>query len=245
MVKSPKRASAPKRSRKRVESYQSYLYRVLKQVHNDTGISKRGMETMNDLTSDLFERLNGECRNILQNSKKATLSAREVQSAVRLAFPGELAKHAVSEGTKAVTKFTSKSNDGGKGSSGKGGSGKGGSGRGGNKKAVSRSSKAGLQFPVGRVARFQRNSHVAERISADAPVYMAAVMEYIAAEVLELAGNKSKDLKVKRITPRHIQMALKGDEELDILFPADIAHGGVIPHIHKALIKPKKGGKKH
>ena len=98
---------AGKSSKKRIESYSSYIYKVLKQVHPETGISKRGISILNSFVNDIFERIALEASKLARYNKKATLSSREVQTAVRLLLPGELAKHAVSEGTKAVTKFTS------------------------------------------------------------------------------------------------------------------------------------------
>ena len=123
---------------------------------------------------------------------------------------------------------------------GKGGKGKGGRGKDG-PKAVTKSAKAGLQFPVGRIARFMKEGKYAERVGAGAPVYMAAVMEYLAAEVLELAGNAARDNKKTRIVPRHIQLAIRNDEELNkLLYHVTIASGGVLPNIHVALL-PRKG----
>ena len=104
---SPKKNSIKKRAHKRTESFSSYIMKVLKQVHPKTGISKRSMMIMNSLVKDTFERIGSEARRLCRYSNKGTLSSREVQTAVRLALPGELAKHAVSEGTKAVTKFSS------------------------------------------------------------------------------------------------------------------------------------------
>ena len=95
------------KKKKGVETYNSYIFKVLKQVHPDTGISKRGMSIMNSFINDIFERLAVEAGKLARYNKKSTLSSREVQTSVRLILPGELAKHAVSEGTKAVTKFTS------------------------------------------------------------------------------------------------------------------------------------------
>jgi histone H2B len=100
-------AKSGKRSAKRTESYSSYIYKVLKQVHPHTGISKRGMSILNSFINDIFERIATEAAKLARYNKKATLSSREIQTGVRLVLPGELAKHAVSEGTKAVTKFNS------------------------------------------------------------------------------------------------------------------------------------------
>ena len=97
--------AAPKK--KRTETFSVYIYRVLKQVHPEIGISKRSMSIMNSFINDVFEKIAGESSRLVRYNKKLTLSSREVQTAVRLLLPGELAKHAVSEGTKAVTKFSS------------------------------------------------------------------------------------------------------------------------------------------
>jgi histone H2B len=117
MAKTPSKKSVKKaaptkkvggsKKKRRVETYSSYIYKVLKQVHPDTGISKKGMSIMNSFINDIFERIATEAGKLATYNKKATLSSREIQTAVRLMLPGELAKHAVSEGTKAVTKFSS------------------------------------------------------------------------------------------------------------------------------------------
>ncbi|RAL46133.1 hypothetical protein DM860_006287 [Cuscuta australis] len=96
-----------KRSKKSIETYKIYIFKVLKQVHPDIGISSKAMVIMNSFINDIFEKLAQEASRLARYNKKPTITSREIQTAVRLVLPGELAKHAVSEGTKAVTKFTS------------------------------------------------------------------------------------------------------------------------------------------
>uniref|UniRef100_A0A673C3Q0 Histone H2A n=1 Tax=Sphaeramia orbicularis TaxID=375764 RepID=A0A673C3Q0_9TELE len=111
------------------------------------------------------------------------------------------------------------------------------------KKKHSRSSRAGLQFPVGRVHRLLRKGNYAQRVGAGAPVYLAAVLEYLTAEILELAGNAARDNKKTRIIPRHLQLAVRNDEELNkLLGGVTIAQGGVLPNI-QAVLLPKKSEK--
>ena len=110
--KLPKEAGAAtdkkkKRTKKSVETYKIYIFKVLKQVHPDIGISSKAMGIMNSFINDIFEKLAQEASRLARYNKKPTITSREIQTAVRLVLPGELAKHAVSEGTKAVTKFTS------------------------------------------------------------------------------------------------------------------------------------------
>ncbi|XP_069349441.1 histone H2A type 1-H-like [Eulemur rufifrons] len=112
-------------------------------------------------------------------------------------------------------------------------------------KTKSRSSRAGLKFPVGRIHRLLRKGNYAERIGGGAPVYLAAVLEYLTAEILELAGNASRDNKKTRIIPRHLQLAIRNDEELNkLLGSVTIAQGGVLPNI-QAVLLPKKTESHH
>ncbi|XP_060901716.1 late histone H2A.2.2-like [Labrus mixtus] len=108
------------------------------------------------------------------------------------------------------------------------------------KTSVSQSSRAGITFPVGRIHRLLKKGHYADRIGRGAAVYLGAVLEYLTAEILELAGNACRDNKKQRINPRHILLAVKHDDELDkLLAGVTISEGGVIPNIQATLL-PKK-----
>ncbi|XP_051891937.1 LOW QUALITY PROTEIN: histone H2B.v1-like [Pristis pectinata] len=203
------------RKRARKESYSIYIYKVMKQVNPDTGISSKVNCIMNSFGSDIFERIAGEASRLAHYNKRSTITSQEIQTAVHLLLPGELAKHAVSEGTKAVTKYTSSS----------------------------RSSRAGLQFPVGRVHRLLRKGNYAERVGAGAPVYLAAVLEHLTAEILDLAGNAARVNNKTLIIPSHLQLAVRNDEELNkLLGGVTIAQGGVLPNIQAVLLPKKTGG---
>lgn len=211
-----------KRTKKRdYSNYSSFIYRVLKQVSPDSGISSKAMDIMNAMVHDIFEKLSLEASRLAKYNKKQTITSREIQTAVRLVFPREIAKHAVSEGTKAVTKF----NDSLGKSTGE---------------SKSRSERSGLQFPVGRIHKsLKKNGHTA-RVSQTAPVYLGAVLEYISAEVLELGAAAAKDNNKLRVNPRFILLAIRNDEELDALFAhVQISRGGVLPGINEAIL-PKK-----
>jgi histone H2B len=100
-----KSTDAKKRRKKRIETFSSYIYKVLKQVHPDVGISRKAMDIMNSFVNDTFDRLANEAIRLSRYANRATLTSREIQTAVRLLLPGELSKHAVSEGSKSIAKF--------------------------------------------------------------------------------------------------------------------------------------------
>eukprot|EP00011_Vannellida_sp_DIVA3-517-6-12_P006214 CAMPEP_0114623256 /NCGR_PEP_ID=MMETSP0168-20121206/10153_1 /TAXON_ID=95228 ORGANISM="Vannella sp., Strain DIVA3 517/6/12" /NCGR_SAMPLE_ID=MMETSP0168 /ASSEMBLY_ACC=CAM_ASM_000044 /LENGTH=230 /DNA_ID=CAMNT_0001834485 /DNA_START=8 /DNA_END=700 /DNA_ORIENTATION=+ len=213
-VKAAARMDAKRRRKPNAISYSTYIYKVLKQVHPDTGISRKGMQVIDDFCWDMFNKLSEQAYVLAELNKKSTVTAREVQTAVRLVLPGELSKHARSEGTKAVTKFESAGGG-------------------------SQSSRAGLQFPAGRLKTAMKKK-LRCRLGKAAPVYLGAVIEYLTAEVLELAGNASRDNKRVRITPRHIFLAIYNDEELNRLCKdVCFVYGGVMPYIHMVLLPPK------
>ncbi|XP_041451246.1 uncharacterized protein LOC121404900 [Drosophila obscura] len=190
-----------KKKRKRKESYAIYIYKVLKQVHPDTGISSKAMSIMNSFVNDIFERIAAEASRLAHYNKRSTITSREIQTAVRLLLPGELAKHAVSEGTKAVTKYTS-SKMTGRGKGGKG-LGKGGAKR---HRKVLRDNIQGITKPA--IRRLARRGGV-KRISGLIYEETRGVLKVFLENVIRDAVTYTEHAKRKTVTAMDVVYALK------------------------------------
>jgi len=224
-----KRTTKRRPANSRTASYNIYIYKILKQVHPDSNISNQAVRIMDDFVKDILSRIVREAEQLCEMLQKRVLTSREIQTGVRLQLPGELAKHAVSEGTKAVTKFTASKDD-----------------RSSRSARSSQSSRAGVVFPVSRVKSHMKEIfHLNLNISLFAPVYLAAVLEYLCAEVLELSGRAARDNKKIRVIPRHLMLAIRNDEELHKLTSkCIISGGGVIPNIFSPLFPKRKEERK-
>lgn len=201
-------------------NYRIYIHKVLKQVHPDQEITLTASNEINGLIHHLLDKIIDICSSLVKNRHKSVLSARDIQSAVNILLPGELAKHAISQGTKAVTKFTN-SQFGSKPLIGVNGK----------KPKYKREALAGLAFKVSRtenIMREQMPKHL--RLAVGAPIYLTSLIEYITAEILELAGNILNDQKLRRLTTRQIALAIKQDSELSALFSDVVLSGGVVPN---------------
>jgi histone H3/H4 len=205
---------------KNYDNYDLYVHRVLKQVCPDCpGISKKAMEVICSMVCDLERKLSVSAGELTWMSHSQTLTAREIQTAVKLNLPGELAKHAVSEGTKAVTKEAANPHAAGT-------------------KHEARQDRAGIVFPVGRIERHLRTRRYAKRVGTYASTYLAAVLEYIVAELLEVASKECREAGRNRIVPRCILLGIRNDEELNRMFHnAAIPNAGVLPNIHAVLMQ--------
>lgn len=212
----------------------TYIYRVLKQVHPDTGCTAKSMTQFNQIVNIIAENIINNAIDLCKSVGHITVSFRDIQSSVRLLLPTELANHAVGEGTKAVTKYNSNmaSSDSTESDS---------------RPRARREYKAGLQFPVARCAKLIKDINRGMRVGQTAPVYLASVLEYLMAEILVLSGNTARDNNRVCITPRHVLVSVGGDDDLTTLFQKMRIHlldGGVLPNIHDELLPTKNKTKK-
>jgi len=226
-----------------MENFELYIKKVLKQVHPDSSISQSSVSLLNFIVNKIGDSIVRESNHLIHpthyknlsshTDEKSTIGSREIQTSVRLVITGELVKHAMSQGIKAVTKFTSSSST-----------------------QTSKSARAGLQFSIAR-CEHMIGKHSDCRVGETAAVYLAGVLEYLAAEILELAGNTCKDERKKIMTLHHIKTAVDNDEEIRaLLFQQHILLPGTkdvkyprskknIPHnfgINAALYSSNIGG---
>jgi histone H2A len=217
--------------------FRVYIRRALRQVHVDTSITGKALNEVNAIVNYLGMAFTKRAIAIAGHDDKKTISTRTIQTAVRMELPGELAKHAVSEATKAVTKYNASRPSKTEHIAPK-------------TKALKKkkkSERAGLMFAPSRVLRFFKKYNL--RIAEGMSIYLAAVLEYLTAEILELAGNAARDYKKRKINVRHVYLAIEMDEELRKLLEKNhvvLAGGGVIPYVRlevEAKSKSKKSKK--
>ena len=217
-------------------NFTRYSHRVLKVVHPDTGITAKSASQINALIFYIGKDIAARASKLILQSGKATVTARAIQNAIRSLIPGQLGNHADSEGLKAVTKYNTSIEE--KAEKSEGGT------------KITKSSRAGLQFPPDRVKRFFKGGTQEQKFlgrtslktSDPAMVYFAAVLEYLVAEIMELSGNVAKGHKLQRITSRHIFLAVAPDEELSKLLETTgirMGSSGVLPNIHPVLLEKK------
>lgn len=207
--------------RRRDINFESHITSILRQVQPDMGITLTTLKGLDILIRGLADTITHRAMELVRLSGANTITSRDIQSAVSSVLPGELAKHGNSEGTKAIMKFNASMT----------------SGAGGPRRA-SRAvgSRAGLTFSVSRTKHLIKNLSFGARVGMGAPIYLAAVLEYIVAEILDLAGNRARDMKRVRIKRRFILLAIHGDYELHKLFKHSVIAGGVIPRVHQIFI---------
>jgi len=218
-------------SKRKYDKFDTYIERVLKHLYPELGMTSEAKMEVNNLIKASFQKIMDAVNYLNAQSDKKTISAKHLGITTDIVLGKELAKHVHQEGTRAVTEYnTSVSSSQGKSDT-----------------TTTRSERAKLIFPVGRIENTWIRPAMCgrdTRLSEDAPVYMAAVLEYITADILELAGHVAKDDKKMRITTRHLALALQRDDELDHFLGDYIVSGGVVPHIHSALLLKKKTRKK-
>lgn len=194
------------------KNFRGAIHRVLKQVHPEHRITLEATNELNLLLHKIGQKLTYDADLLVTNSHRRTIAAEDIQSSVLLNIPGELAKHAVQEGKRALTKYMT-------------------SGPGTQEERISRRSRSGLKFDVARGESIIRHEQRSDRTSAKAMIFLTAVLEYLCTEILELAGSAATDVKRQTVSTRHITLAILNDSELYKLIQDHniLLSGGVLP----------------
>ena len=195
----------------------SYIYKVLKQVHPDTGMTSEAKQSVNNLLNLILEKLVWVASDRVQLRGMKTLQAEDIAFALAFVLPEELKKHAVSEHTKAIVKWNAHNDDRSPANGTRTGAG----------------AMAGLTFPPTRIENVVRAISPMDRISKTTGISLAAILEYLAAEILEFAGNAARDDKKVQIAANHVDAAVAGDEELAALFEGVLLPGGFVKYQKK------------
>ena len=235
MSNSTKKATSTKRRKGTLKkkTFNTYIHKILREVHPDTRIGeKEGVPIVNSILDYVTKRIATATSLLLRRTGKTTVTSREIRSSVNLVFPGELAKHANKKATDAVTKYNAAQAGGPVGKKQK-------------KEKTSKAAKAGLTLSVSRTSKifypYVQGLNIRKGVSA--AIFLAGALEYLAAEILQLAGNAARDSKKVSIKPRHLVLAINNDEELNVLFRKTVLQGGVIPNIHQVLLPVKLSSK--
>ena len=206
--------------KKKSRFFETYISKVIKQVSEKNGITSNAKQQLNSVLCMIVKTISNTTRNLTEISKKKTLSDKEVLNALLIVLPGQLAQNSVQEGKKSVIRFKEYDS-----------------------KGSSRQDKAGIIFPPSITEKFLRNFGYSKiMVTSSAPVCLAAVAEYIAAEILELASNSARDNKRIRITIRDLEMGVRNDPELNQFFIKEnisFLGGGNTPFIHESLLSKK------
>lgn len=204
-----------------------YVLKTLNSIHPDMGLSGDAGACMVNFVKINISKIMAAVNQLILRTGAKTITARDIEAAVTLMLPGELAKQAKTQASAAVAKYVQDIETGEKGQNPK-----------------QRSTRAGLIFNITRVENLMMLESNTVRKSATAAVFLSAVIEYLIAEILELAGNAARDSQRKRITPRHIKIVILNDEELRTLYQDTIIAGGVLPNINSSLLPSSDRKKK-
>jgi histone H3 len=210
--------------KKKTRFFETYISKVLKQIAAENGITANSKQQLNSAICVIARQISALSTRLTQVSLKKTLSEKEVANAVKIILPGEIAVNALAEGDQSVLKFTAEEDN----------------------KNTSRQDKAGIIFPPSITEKFLRNFGFAKiMITKNAPVFLAAVLEYITQDILQLSADMARENKRVRITIRDLELSVRTDPELSVLFTRqniDFIGGGVVPSIHSSLLikKPRK-----